>query len=323
VAEGEAGRVRIVFWGTSDFAVPGLQALLGEAHEVVGVVTQPDRPAGRGLALRTSPVKRVALEEMIPVFQPERPRGAEVIAKLREFEPDIFVVIAYGQILKREVLDLPPLGSINVHASLLPELRGAAPIAWAIIRGHTETGVTIMRMNERLDAGPILLQIPEPIEPDERAADLWTRLSETGAAALVEALALIEAGVQEEQEQDESRVTLAPRIERKDARIDWNQSAADVDRLIRGLDSVPGAWSALGDREVKLFRPRVVTDSNPRAEPGTVIELHEHDDSDGFQVACNSGTAVWIREVTPPGKRRMTAAAWARGRGISVGDRFS
>jgi methionyl-tRNA formyltransferase len=321
VAEGQADRVRILFWGTSDFALPGLRALLGEDHEVVGVVTQPDRPAGRGLGIRSSPVKRFAFDEKIPVFQPERARGDEVMARLREFEPDINVVIAYGQILKPEVLRLPPQGSINLHASLLPKLRGAAPINWAIIRGEELTGVSIIRMNERMDAGPILMQIPEPILPVERAADLWTRLSEIGAAALVETLALIEEGVAAEHVQDDTLATLAPRIERNDARIDWNKDATEIERLIRGLDEVPGAWSRVSGREVKLFRPKVAEDPPP-AIAGTVIEVHEHDDADGFLVACGNGTGVWVREVTPAGKRRMNAGAWARGRGIAVGDRF-
>ncbi len=313
--------MRILFWGTSDFALPGLRALLGEDHEVVGVVTQPDRPAGRGRTLRTSPVKQLALEERIPVFQPERARGDDVMARLREFNPDISVVVAYGQILKPEVLNLPPLGAINVHASLLPELRGAAPINWAIIRGHTESGITVIRMNERMDAGDVILQIAEPILDDERAADLWTRLSEIGAAALVEALALIDAGLHEEKPQDDSKATLAPRIEREDARIDWKRSATEVDRLIRGLDAVPGAWSQLGDQDVKLFRPRVAEDHSPKSEPGTVVDVHEHDEADGFLVACGSG-ALWIREVKAPGKRRMTSGDWVRGRAIQVGDRF-
>src|SRR5690606_83163 len=175
--------MRVVFWGTPDFAIPSLRALLGEGHDVVGVVTQPDRPAGRGRTVQAPPVKRVALEEGIPVLQPERARGDAFLAQLRALEPDISVVVAYGQILRREVLELPPLGSINVHASLLPELRGAAPINWAIIRGYRETGVTIMRMVERMDAGPILYQVRVPIAEDERAGDLWTRLSEVGAAA--------------------------------------------------------------------------------------------------------------------------------------------
>jgi methionyl-tRNA formyltransferase len=322
VAKGEAGQVRILFWGTPNFALPGIRAIVGEGHEVVGVVTQPDRPAGRGRALRVSPVKEFAVEEHIPVLQPERARGPEFMAELRKLEPELSVVIAYGQILKREVLDLPARGSINVHASLLPELRGAAPINWAIIRGYAETGVTIMRMVEQMDAGPILFQVAEPILPDERASDLWIRLSELGAAALVEALALMDAGALEERPQDESMVTFAPRIAREDAHIDWTADAVTIGRLIRGMDEQPGAWTRAGNDEVKFFRPRPEPDQLPGAAPGTVIDVHVQDAADGIQVACGSGS-LWVREVQPPGKRRMTAAAWARGRGVEVGDTFA
>jgi methionyl-tRNA formyltransferase len=314
--------VKILFWGTPDFALPGLRALLGEGHEVVGVVTQPDRPAGRGRQLRASAIKMLAQEEDIPLLQPERARGGEFLAQLRTLAPDLSVVIAYGQILKPDILELPPLGSINVHASLLPALRGAAPINWAIIRGHAETGVTIMRMVEALDAGPIILQIVEPIAADESASDLWTRLSEIGAAALVEALALIEAGAQEERAQDETRATYAPRLTREDAHIDWSKSAFELDRLIRGLDEAPGAWATLGQRTVKMFRPLIAEDHFATAQPGTVTDVRENDDAHGFRVACGSG-ALWIREVTPSGKARMMASAWTRGRGLVAGDRFT
>ena len=321
MAEEPARQVRILFWGTPDFALPGLRALLGEGHDVVGVVTQPDRPAGRGRKVQQSHVKQFALDESIPVLQPERARGDDFMTQLRALSPEISVVIAYGQILKREILELPELGSINVHASLLPELRGAAPINWAIIRGYRETGVTVMRMVERMDAGPILFQTPEPIQEDERASDLWTRLSEIGAAALVEALALLEAGAVTPIEQDEAAATYAPRIERADARIDWSLDALAVDRFVRGLDEVPGAWTKHNGESVKLFRPRPLPDHDASAAPGTVVSVHGEDDAEGALVACGSG-AVWIREVQPPNKRRMTTAAWARGRAIQAGDRF-
>ena len=313
--------MRVLFWGTPEFALPSLEALLGEGHEVVGVVTQPDRPAGRGRALQAPPVKRVAEEEGIPVLQPERARGPEFEAQVRALEPELSVVVAYGQILKREILDLPPRGSINVHASLLPELRGAAPINWAIIRGHEVTGITVMRMVERMDAGPVILQVREPILPDESASDLASRLSELGAQALVEALALIEAGEAREVEQDESRATYAPRLEREDARIDWGLGAEEVSRWIRGLDEVPGGWSTVREREVKVYRPLPMPDWEHDAEPGTVLRAEANDPTAGVLVACGRG-AVWVREVKPAGKRRMTASEWVRGRGVAIGDRF-
>ena len=313
--------MRILFWGTPDYAVPSLSAILGEGHEVVGVVTQPDRPAGRGQSVRQSHVKTLALEESLPVLQPERAYGDEFMAQLRELNPEISVVIAYGQILRKEVLDLPTHGSINAHASLLPELRGAAPINWAIIRGYTETGVSIIRMNEKMDAGPILFQIAEPIDPEERGSDLWRRLSEVSAEALVEALALIEGGIVEEKAQDENKVTFAPRIEREDARVDWSQDAQTVANLIRGMDSIPGAWTTHRDVEVKVYRPLALPDRVCKDPPGTIFETRETDPSEGILVSCGKG-AVAIREVQPPGKKRMLTSDWLRGRGAQAGERF-
>jgi methionyl-tRNA formyltransferase len=294
---------------------------LGEGHEIVGVVTQPDRPAGRGRRLQPSLVKREALEEQIPVLQPEKARGEEFLQELARLEPDISVVVAYGQILRREVLELPALGSINLHASILPELRGAAPINWAIIRGYQETGVTIMQMSEGMDEGPILAQLTEPIEPDERASDLWARLSETGAALLIETLALIEIGAVQPVEQDHARATYAPRLTREVARIPWDQDAVTIDRLVRGLDEVPGAWTTWNGWELKLYRPRPVPDLVHDAEPGTILEADASDPTQGLLVACGSG-AIYLREVKPGGRRRMTSADWVRGRGAKTGDHF-
>lgn len=312
--------MRILFWGTPDYAVPSLRALIGEGHEVVAVVTQPDRPAGRGREVRRPPVKTVALAECLDVLQPERAKDPAFIAKIRALEPEISVVIAYGQILTREVLDVPRLGSINAHASLLPELRGAAPINWAIVRGYKTTGVTIMRMAERMDAGPVIYQAEEPIDPEEAASDLWTRLSETSAESLIEALALIETGSFEETPQDESRVTFAPRISRTDARVDFTKSAADVANLVRGMDEIPGAWTTHGDVEYKLYRPQIL-DDRTSAQPGTIVEISNSDPTRGMVLACGGG-AVAIREIKQQGKRRMTVAEWARGSGMKAGDRF-
>jgi methionyl-tRNA formyltransferase len=309
--------VRIVFWGTPDFAVPSLRALDEEGHDIVAVVTQPDRPAGRGRQLRPSPVKQVALEAGIRVLTPMTPRGEEFMAELRELQPDLSVVVAYGQILRREVLDLPRLGSVNVHASLLPALRGAAPINWAIARGHEVTGVCIMRMVEALDAGPVLFRAEEPIGPQETASELTARLAEVGAAALVEALTLMDAGVVQEVEQDDALSTYAPKVSREVARIDWSMPAREVGDHVRGMDAVPGAWTLLGGNPLKLFRPEVL-DRESEAPEGTVVLA---DASQGLVVATGEG---WIRfgEVQPPGKRRMESAAWIAGRGVSQGQRF-
>lgn len=310
--------MRILFWGTPEFAVPSLLALGEEGHDVVGVVTQPDRPAGRGRTLTPSPVKEFADDLGYPILQPDRPRGDAFLDEIRALEPDLSVVVAYGHILPEEVLELPLMGSINVHASLLPKLRGAAPVNWAIIRGHEMTGVTVMRMVEKMDAGPILYQIEEPIGPEETAADLAGHLSQLGAEALVESLALLGVGVGEEREQDESEATYAPKIDRDTAHLDWELDAVAVSNWIRGMDEVPGAWSLLDDEPVKLFWPHPEPDTEHDARPGEILEA---DPKEGLLVAAARG-AVRVLEVQPPGKRRMEAAAWIRGRGARAGQRF-
>lgn len=322
--------MKILFWGTPAFAVPSLRALDDEGFDVVGVVTQPDRPAGRGRKLRPSPVKELALELGIPLLQPERPRGEEFLAQIAELAPDVSVVVAYGNLLPQDVLDAPPMGSFNIHASLLPELRGAAPINWAIARGHHETGITIQRMVLKMDAGPIVHRVPEPILDDETAAELTLRLSELGAAAIVEALALVSAGVPEV-EQDHDAATFAPKVGRDVARIDWSRPAREIACHVRGMDAVPGAWTQLGEQSVKLFRPRAlpedVVDDNGlalarpgegRPVPGTVLAT---DPEEGVLVTAGDG-AVLFSEAQPPGKRRMDVRDWINGRGIERGQTF-
>src|SRR5919202_2853999 len=226
--------MRVLFWGTPEFATPALRALLGEGFEVVGVVTQPDRPVGRSRStLEASPVKRCAESEGLLVLQPEKPRGEEFMRALRELEPDISVVVSYGHILTREVIELPRLGTVNVHASLLPKLRGASPIQAAIREGFIETGVTVMRMVPALDAGPIILQARTPIAEDETYGELHLRLSELGALALVEALTLLELGQAEEIPQDDALATYAPKIDRDSTRIRWGDECSAVARHIR------------------------------------------------------------------------------------------
>jgi len=312
--------VRILFWGTPDFAVPSLRALDDEGFDVIAVVTQPDRPAGRGRRLRPSAVKEVADAQGFEVLTPETPRDEAFVSRVRELAPDLSVVVAYGHILARELLDVPTMGSINVHASLLPELRGAAPIARAIARGHEETGITIMRMAEAMDAGPIIHQVREPILPDETASELSVRLSELGAEALVEALALLGTGQAEEVEQDHAAATFAPKVGRETARVDWSLPAHDIACLVRAMDEVPGAWSLLDRQPVKLFRPRVVedTDGLPGAVPGTVLET---DPATGVLVAAGEGSVLFT-EVQPPGGRRMSASDWINGRRVEPGQRF-
>ena len=309
--------MRVLFWGTPDFATAPLRALLGEGFDVVGVVTQPDKAVGRSRStLEPPPIKRVALEESVPVLQPERPRGEEFIADLRALEPDISVVVAYGHILPTSVIGVPPLGSLNIHASLLPALRGAAPIQAAIREGLAETGVTIMRMVKALDAGPVLLQATTPIPNDETYGELQLRLAEMGAMALIEALALIDIGRATETPQDESRATYAPKIDRAQTRVDWTADAPTVSRIIRAYDPRPGAVTQAGSGEVKLFGARLAPRTVDRPA-GEVLSI----DADGLTVACGSG-AVRVSMVHPAGKRRVAPSEWARGRGISVGERL-
>jgi methionyl-tRNA formyltransferase len=311
--------MRVLFWGTPDYAVPSLQALIGEDHEVIGVVTQPDRPAGRGRELREPPVKTIARQETIPVFQPENARDSHFIGIIRDLKPEISVVIAYGQLLSEEVLKLPAHGSINAHASLLPKLRGAAPINWCIVNGDETTGVSIMRMAPKMDAGPIIYQVEEPIGPDETASDLRVRLSEISAELLVEVLTMIDSGEFTETQQDDTQATFAPRITREHARIDFTRDARTVANLIRGMDEDPGAWTLHRAAELKLFRPLVLEDEVRNQKPGTIIESDTADPAHGMVVACGRG-ALAIREVKPAGKRRMTSAEWLRGRGATAGE---
>lgn len=309
--------MRILFWGTPDFGVPSLRALQEEGHAVVAVVTQPDRPAGRGRAVRPGPIKAVAEEEGIPVLQPEKPRGEEFVARIRDLEPEISVVAAYGEILTEEVLSVPPRGSVNVHASLLPELRGAAPVNWAIIRGARHSGVTIMRMVRELDAGPVLYRVAVELTPDLTAGELYEMLSEIGATALVEALAQLEAGALSEEPQVHEHATYAPKMTREGARLDWRLPAKELDRWIRGCDPWPGAWTSLGDRAVQVFGPSLVGVAS-EGPPGTVLAA---DSKQGLVVATGSG-AVRLAEVKPAGRSRMTAEAWIHGRGVLEGQSF-
>jgi len=307
--------MRILFWGTPEFACVPLRALLGEGYEVAGVVTQPDKPQGRNRSVVAPPVKQIAVEEKIPVFQPAKPRDPEFLDLLRVMAPDISVVVAYGHLLSDEVISLPAMGTLNIHASLLPALRGAAPIQAAIREGLTETGVSIMRMVRELDAGPVIHQARAPIQEDETYGELQLRLSELGAIALIEALTLLSVGAAKEVAQDNSLATYAPKITRKMARIDWNKSASDVARLIRAYDPKPSAYTTLRGSDVRLFGASAVANSSDNT-PGTVLLT-----SDTLVVACGEG-AVSITDVQPSGKKRMRTSEWSRGRGVREGDRF-
>jgi methionyl-tRNA formyltransferase len=306
--------MRIVFFGTPEFAVASFRALLRERFTIAGVVTQPDKPQGRSRStLVPPPVKVVALEAGLPVLQPARPVGDLFLAALRRLDPDLGVVVAYGHILRREVLDAPARGMINVHASLLPRFRGAAPVQHAILAGDRETGISIMRMEEGLDSGPVLHRVATPIAEGETGGSLSSRLATLGATALVEALSLLSAGSVKPQPQDESRVILAPKISRDTARLDWTRDPVVLERQVRAFDPVPGAWTALDGAPVKLFGAMLAVGSG---EPGTVLAA-----SDRLVVAAGGG-AIAVREVQPAGRNRLTVEEWVRGRGIAVGSRF-
>jgi methionyl-tRNA formyltransferase len=309
--------MRVLFWGTPEFAAPPLRALIGEGFEVAGVVTQPDKPKGRSRTVTPPPVKEIAADERIPVFQPPNARDAELMEMIEVMKPDISVVVAYGHILPKPVIGLPRLGTINIHASLLPRLRGAAPIQAAIRDGLTQTGVTIMRMVPALDAGPIILTATAPILDDETYGELQLRLSELGALTLIEALALMSIGNATETPQDDSLATYAPKVTREHARVDWTLSADEVCRIVRAYDPKPGAYTSLNGVEVKLFGARRIDDPEEQAaEAGRVVGMRQ-----GIIVQCGDGQ-VCIRDVQPAGKSRMRSSDWHRGRGITMGETF-
>lgn len=304
--------MRVLFFGTPSFAVASLTALVGEGFDVVGVVTRPDRPVGRHRSrAAASPVKEAALAEAIPVLQPERPSSEEFLRQAAALEPDVSVVVAYGHILKESLLRVPPLGSVNVHASLLPRLRGAAPIERALLEGCTETGVTIIQMDAGMDTGPILHQVATPIAPDETGGELRVRLAEMGALALVEALTLLEEAGLTPRPQNEAEATYAPKLTREDERLDWHEAAEPLARRIRAFDPKPGAWTECRGAPLKLFGARAATGEGA---PGTVLAA-----GDTLRVACGAD-AVEVSDVQPAGKARMPVRAFVNGRGAAPGD---
>jgi methionyl-tRNA formyltransferase len=310
--------LKIVFWGTPDFATAPLRALLGEGFDVAAVVTQPDKPVGRSRSkLEPPPVKAIALEEGIRVLQPEKPKGdPELERVLREIAPDVSIVVAYGHLLSKALIDLPARGTLNIHASLLPALRGAAPIQAAILEGMTQTGVSIMRMEQRLDAGPVIHQLKTPIADDETGGELTLRLAELGALAIIEALALMEVGASREQPQDDTLATYARKIDRDATRIDWRRPAVEVARHIRAYDPKPGALAQHRGADLKLFGARV--GGGGEGEPGDIRAI----DASGMTVRC-ADTSVVIQALQPAGKRRLGAMELANGRGIGIGERLS
>jgi methionyl-tRNA formyltransferase len=298
--------LNIAFAGTPHFALPALRVLLASRHRVVGVLTQPDRPAGRGQQLRASPIKQLAAEHGLPIAQPATLKTPEGRAELARWAPDLLVVVAYGLILPEAVLALPRLGCVNIHGSLLPRWRGAAPIQRAILAGDAETGVTIMQLDAGLDTGPMLLERRRSIQSHETAGDLHEALAELGAAALAEALEGIAAGKLTARPQPTAGVTYAPKIEKAEARLDWGAGVVEIDRRVRAFNPWPMAETTFAGEQLKLLRARIADQPATDAAPGTLLGIAE----DGLRVACADGVLA-VRELQRAGKRPISARDFA------------
>ena len=305
---------RIVFMGTPEFACPTLRLLMERGENVIAVVTQPDRPKGRGQKEEPPPVKRVALQHGIPLFQPVKVRTPESVERIRALAPDLIVVVAFGQILPQSLLDIPSRGCINVHSSLLPRYRGAAPLNWCIINGESETGVTTMMMDAGLDTGDILLMKRTPIDPDEDARALHDRMSLLGAEALMETLELLKAGKLSPQKQDDALTCYAPLLKKETGEIDWHKSPLEIKNLVRGVTPWPGASTRLNGLLLKLFR---VSTAQGSGVAGSVLAA----DKEGIEVACGGGSVI-IQELQLEGKKRLTAREFLAGYPLSSGLRL-
>ena len=308
--------MRIVFMGTPDFAVGSLQALCESGkHEILAVVTQPDRPKGRGNKLLQTPVKEYALAQGLTVYQPQKVKTSEFVELLHELQPELIVVAAFGQFLSKEILELPKYGCINVHASLLPKYRGAAPIQYAIIKGEKESGVTIMQMDIGMDTGAMLDKVVVPIAENTTMGELHDALREQGAALLLEVIDKIAAGTAVAEPQDDAQATYATLLDRSMEHIDWSKTAQEVHNLIRGFNPAPSTFTKLPNgKSLKIWGSKM-TDKSSAAAAGTVIETGKH----SFFVACGEGV-LEITEVQPESKKRMPAQVFLNGRGVQEGD---
>ena len=309
--------MKIVFMGTPDFAVGTLHALAESEHEILAVVTQPDKPKGRGKALQPTPVKEEALRYGIPVYQPKKVREEEFQAVLRELNPDLIVVVAFGQLIPKSILELPRYGCVNVHASLLPKYRGAAPIQWAVIDDEKESGVTIMKMDEGLDTGDMIAKAVVPLAADETGGSLFDKLSQIGAQLLIDTIPALEAGTAVcEKQPQESPTPYAAMLNKKMGLIDWNQDASVIECLIRGLNPWPSAYTYLKGKTLKIWQAKVV-ERQQEAEPGTVICV----DKKQLVVACKTN-ALSIQRLQLEGKKQMETEAFLRGYTIDSGIQF-
>jgi methionyl-tRNA formyltransferase len=306
--------IRTVFMGTPEFALGTLQGLIDAGCDMIGVYTQPDRPKGRGKQLAAPPVKELAQKYAIPVFQPAKLRAPEAVAELQALAPDLVVVVAYGQILPQSVLDIPKYGCINVHASLLPKYRGAAPINKVIMDGETETGITTMHMDAGLDTGDMLVKRSLTISENETAGELHDRLAALGRETMEETLRQLCAGELAPEKQDDAQTCYAPMMQKEDGRLDWSRPAAELHNQVRGLDPWPGAYTTLDGELLKIAATRVAAGSG---EPGRVVAA----DASGITVACGEGLLV-IGQLQLAGRKRLTAADFLRGQPLPAGTRF-
>ena len=306
--------MRIVFMGTPEFAVPSLKALVEAGYEICGVFTQPDKPKNRGMRLQASPVKEYALSRGLPVFQPVKMRDGEALAILQKLKPDLIAVAAYGKILPADILELPPLGCVNVHSSLLPKYRGAAPINWAILNGEDETGVTIQRMAEGIDTGDILAQVKTTIDLNENAGQLLTRLARLGAELLTETVRELGTGSARPTPQDESRASHAPMLSKELSPMDWGKTARQLHDQVRGLHPWPSAVAVLDGIRCKIIRTSILDEETDQPS-GTVLQA----DKKGLRAACGDGRVLEILELQPDGKKVMAATAFLMGHPIRTG----
>jgi methionyl-tRNA formyltransferase len=311
------GQPRLIFMGTPQFAVPTLEALIQKGHKILAVVTQPDRPKGRGRKRVPSPVKELAITHQIEVLQPQKVSDDHFCDQIRKMEPDMAIVVAFGQILKKNLLTIPGWGVINIHASLLPKYRGAAPIQWAILNSESKTGLTVMRMDEGLDTGPILFQKEVPILEDETAGELHDRLSELAGQVIIEALSHMTKTQVKEIPQDDSLASYASKIERRDSLVDWKQPATRISCLIRALDPRPGAYTLLEGKQIKLFSSTVVDGGGLDGVPGRVVRHTK----DAIHVDTGQGM-IGIREIQYPGKKRLSIPDFLRGFPLPEGTIF-
>lgn len=306
--------------GTPDFSVGTLEALVEAGHEVCLAVTQPDKPKGRGKEMQFTPVKETAVRLGIPVYQPKRVRQPECVEELRKYQADVMVVVAFGQILPKEILELTPYGCMNVHASLLPKYRGAAPIQWSIIGGEKVTGVTTMQMDEGLDTGDMLLKTEVPITPEETGESLHDKLAEAGAALCVKTLEALQAGTIQPEKQGESPTPYARMLDKKMGNIDWTRPAEEIERLVRGLNSWPSAYTHWNGKVLKIWKADVVDaeENMCAAEPGTVVSVEK----DSFYVQTGNRLLA-VKELQIPGKKRMETGAFLRGYTLEAGTVFT